>query len=381
MADKYKQCDVTIVGAGPAGAILAFELAQKGLRVLLLEKEILPRKKVCAGGITVRARTLLPFDIDEIVENVIYGVRLSYHRVIEKVRKYDQPLAYMVRREKFDQLLVTQACKAGALLEDGVEVQRVEPAGNHVIVKTSLNTFSTSILVGADGANSAVVRSLGWRKGFNYGLGVNGDITVDGDRLNEWNGLIGLDWGIPGGYAWIFPKQDCLAVGAGSSFRVARILKPYTMNMVNEFDLGKLKSGVIRGHLMPLRRAKTPLCYQRIILVGDAAGVIDPLTGEGIFYGLQSSYLAAAAILKFTQGQTLDLQEYNKSIDTDLMPELKIARTIQKLNSITPRIFYRYLKENDRFWRAFCRMLRGERTYQSLKRSLPAPLRLLFSLL
>jgi flavin-dependent dehydrogenase len=81
------------------------------------------------------------------------------------------------------------------------------------------------VLVGPDGANSAVVRSLGLRSGFDYGLGINGDIPVNGNKLKEWEGLLGLDWGISGGYAWVFPKKGYLAVGAGSSYRAARSLK------------------------------------------------------------------------------------------------------------------------------------------------------------
>ena len=258
MPGKYERFDVTIVGAGPSGAVMAYELARQGLQVLLLEKEKLPRRKVCAGGITVRAGLLLPFDISELIENVIFGVRLSYHLVPQKVRIYDKPLAYMIKRETFDHFLVNHACNAGAVLEDGTEVQGVQVDENSVVVKTTRTSFKTPLLVGADGANSVVVRSLGLKSGFEYGLGINCNVPVNDVILRDWEGLIGLDWGIPGGYAWVFPKQDCLSVGAGSTYRVARDLKPYTLRLVRAYDLGLVEKYMVRGHRMPLRKAKTP---------------------------------------------------------------------------------------------------------------------------
>jgi geranylgeranyl reductase family protein len=378
--EKYHQFDVTIAGAGPSGSVLAYELAKQGVKVLLLEKHKLPRRKVCAGGITVRAASLLPLDISSVVEDTIYGARLSYNRIPKRVRRYDKPLAYMVMREKFDYLLTKRACEAGATLEDEHEIRDFEINKGNVLVKTNFETFSTPVLVGADGANSMVVQSLGLKQGYEYGLGINCHVKVNPGKLAEWDGLIGLDYGISGGYAWVFPKQDCLSIGAGGAFTVAKKLKPYVFELIKAYDLSDHNDQPVLGHLMPIRKATAPLVQQRVLLVGDAAGLIDPLTGEGIYYALKSSYLAAPTILRFLDGKTSDLSEYEQAVNRELAPELKIARTVQKMNSATPRIFFKYLTDNDRFWRAFCRMLRGERTYSSLKKSLSPPLRWLFEI-
>lgn len=370
--------DVTIAGAGPAGSVLAYELARKGIKVLLLEKDRLPRPKVCAGGITVRATSLLPFNFSEIVENVIQNVRLSFHTRPEKLLTYDKPLAYMVMRSNFDYMLASNARSAGAVLRDEDALQNIQLNKDNVIVQTSQDTFSTRILVGADGANSAVVRSLGIRDRFEFGVGLNGHIPVDGDTWSQWNGIFGLDYGIPGGYAWIFPKWQCLAVGAGGSFREAKRLRSYTLRLVQAYGLGNIDAKDISGHLMPMKKSSTSLTYGRVLLVGDAAGVIDPLTGEGIYYGLKTSYLAADAILKFLERKAENLKGYDEAVSRDITPELKAARTIQKLNSATPRIFFHCLRDDPRFWRAFCCLLRGERTYVGLKARLIAPLRLVF---
>jgi geranylgeranyl reductase family protein len=378
---EYSRFDVTIVGAGPSGAVLAYLLAQHGIKVLLLEKARLPRKKICAGGITVRASSLLPFDFQESVERVIYGVRLSYRLVPQRVRTYDQPLAYMVMRDKFDSLLAAGAQAAGVILEDGIEVREIKDRKDHVWVNTASGSFTTPVLVGADGANSVVVRSLGLRSGFEYGLGFNSHIEVKPDRLSQWDGLIGLDWGIKGGYAWVFPKKSQICVGAASSLKETKKLKPYALKLIQAYDLGNPAEQKIQGHLIPVRKAKTPLGCSRVILLGDAAGMVDPLTGEGIYYALKSAHLAAEAISEFIRGKTTDLSGYQQSIDNEIMPEVKIAHSIQKINSVTPRLFFYYLKNNDRFWRAFCRMLRGEKNYASLRKSLSPPLRYLFDLI
>ena len=377
------KCDVTIVGAGPAGSVLAYELARQGVKVLLLEKARLPRTKVCAGGITVRANSILPFDVAKsgIVLNVIYGARLTYHMAYGKVKTYDKPLAYTVRREIFDNLLVSTACQAGVMLREGVEVKHIEIEKDRVKVTTSVDSFSTPVLVGADGANSIVVQSLKLRPGFEYGVGLNGDVAVDKETYARWDGLIGLDLGVPGGYSWVFPKNDCLSIGAGGSFRVAKGLRPYALKMMRKFDISHSDRHDIPGHLMPVRKATTPISFERVLLVGDAAGLIDPLSGEGIYYALRSAKMAAPVITRFLEGKTPDLREYEASVDLELMPEFKIARTVQKLNSAVPQIFFQCLRNNDRFWRAFCGMLRGEKTYAGLKKSIPQPLRVLFRVL
>lgn len=376
--NKNLQYDVTIVGACPAGSMLAYKLTKRGVKVLLLEKYKLPHCKICAGGITVRAASLLPLDITSVAEEVVYGARLSYNKVPKRVRTYDKPLIYMVMRDKFDYLLASKAGEAGAVLEDNTEVKNIEVGEYCVLVKTKSETISTPILVGADGANSVVVRSLGLEKGYEYGLGVNSNIEVKGDKLSEWEGLLGLDYGIVGGYSWVFPKSTCLSVGSGGSFRVARKLKSYTLDLIKAYNLGKTDDCDIRGHLMPVRKATAPLSRHRVLLVGDAAGLIDPLMGEGIYYALRSVDLAVPAIMGLLEGRTGDLLEYDEALNSEFASEFKIARNLRKMNSAVPHLFFQLLKDNDRFWRAFCRLLRGEKNYVSLKSSLSPPLQLLF---
>ncbi len=370
--------DVIIVGAGPAGSVLAYELAMKNVSVAVLEKRKLPRQKVCAGGITVRAAAILPPEIESVFERVIYGARLSYRHVPDRVRTYDKPIIYMVMRDKFDSLLASRAKEAGAVLVEDAEVKSVEINKETVRVKTEAGIFSSRILAGADGANGVVAQSLGLHKGFEYGVGINADVKVKPDELSRWENLIGLDYGIPGGYSWVFPKRSCLSIGSGGALKVARRLRPSVLGLMNCYGLTDVDISLIRGQLMPVRKGTAPISRDRVLLVGDAAGLIDPLTGEGIYYAVRSAHLALTAILRLLEGQTGDLAEYDESVNLEFAQEFKIARTLWRMNNLAPRLFFHWLKDSDRFWRAFCRLLRGERTYTSLKTRLSPPLQLLF---
>jgi flavin-dependent dehydrogenase len=230
---------------------LAYELATNGLKVLLLDKNPLPRDKVCAGGITVRAASLLKIDFHKLVENTIHGVRLSFKTTPKKVRFYDKPLAYMVTRDKFDYMLATRARDSGATLIDNLAVENITLSKESVTVQTNSGTFSTPVLVGADGANSSIVRSLGIKQGFEYGIGLNCHVPVSEDVYSKWDGLMGLDYGIAGGYGWIFPKHKHLSVGAGGPFRVGRILRSRTLGLIQNYGLGTVEVKSIQGHLMP----------------------------------------------------------------------------------------------------------------------------------
>lgn len=367
--------DVIIVGAGPAGATLAYELAKANIKVLLLEKAKLPRYKACAGGITVRTANLLAFDISSVIERVVYGARWSYKLDYKLTGFYERPIVYMVTRDKFDHLLTRRAQDAGAELLDNQKVVQLETRAGKVTVSTESHAFVTDVVVGADGANSVVARGLGLAKDFYYGVGLEAEVYVSKGDLSKWDSLMGLDLGtIPGGYGWLFPKEDRLSIGVTGHIRFNKKLRPYLKRLLESYNLENCQIKTFRGALMPVRKKGTPIVGDRGLLIGDAAGLIDAVTGEGIYCAVRSAQLAAAVIMKFLAGGLPDLQGYKKAIDDELMPELRVTRALAifiTLMSVgTPRLFFKLAPENEQVWRALCRIVRGEKTYVSVKQGL-----------
>lgn len=363
--------DVIIVGAGPAGATLGYELARKGIEVLVLEKEKLPRYKPCAGGITVKTANLLDFDIAPVAQHVVYGVRVTYKNNKEFTRRYDKPLIYTVMREEFDHLLVRRAQEAGAVVADGQRVCQVEETAGKVEVRTTGDLFSAQIVAGADGANSVVASNLGLSKGIEHGVGLAAEISVPGEGLVKWDSLMGLDLGnIRGGYGWIFPKKGHLSVGVGGPPGQAKKLKARYQKMLVRQKFESCEATRVRSHFLPVAKNGAAVQTGRGLLLGDAAGLLDPLTGEGIYYAIRSAQIAAPIIGQGFQGGTIDLSGYHDTMVREIMPELRASRALARIFTWFPGLYFNGIEGSDRLWRASCRLLRGEESYISLKKRL-----------
>lgn len=386
MAEKrISSYDVAVVGAGPAGAVAAAELAGAGAKVLLLEKDKLPRYKACAGGITYRAASILGFDINPLAERVIYGVRLSYKFGHRLTRTYGKPVIYTVSRENFDQLLVEKAQQAGAEFLDNMKVAAIEDVGNKMRLSINGQTFMADVVIGADGANSVVARGLGLDGGFYYGVGLEAEVYASEAEIDRWRDMVGLDFGvIPGGYCWLFPKEDHLSIGVGTPQSHAALLRPCLEKMIKSYNLSGSEIRIMRGARLPVRRHKAPIINGRGMLIGDAAGLTDAVTGEGIYYAVKSAQLAVPAALDYLGGKSDSLKPYQQAVDAEMMEELGVCRALERIciltNTHTPSLFFKCIVESERVWDAFCRIVRGEKTYSSLKRRL-GPFRFLFNLL
>jgi geranylgeranyl reductase family protein len=373
--------DVIIVGAGPAGATLACDLARNGLSVLMLDKEKLPRYKPCAGGITVKAANALGLDIAPVTRSVVRGVRVTYKASRSFTRWYDRPLVFTVMRDEFDHLLVRRAQEAGASLLDNEAVRRIDISSRAVRATTAGRTLEAQIIVGADGARSTVARDAGLMRGVNLGMGMEAETSVAGEKLVQWDSLMGLDLGhIRGGYGWVFPKKDHLSVGVGGPLRQVRRLRSGYHAVLKSYDLGGGSVSRLRSHYLPVRGKGMAIQSKRCLLLGDAAGLVDPLTGEGIYHAIRSAQIAAPVIRWCLQSNSPDLRDYQDDVDREIMPELTAARGLARLFTWFPGLCYSLVEAHDRLWRACCRLLRGEETYVSIKQRL-FPFEGLFDLL
>jgi len=360
--------DVIVVGAGPAGATLAYDLAKRGIGVLLLEKEKLPRYKCCTGGVTSKAAKLLDFDISEVVEDVIYEVSFTFNLGSPYLVQHSQPLMYTVMRDVFDYFLVQRAQQMGAIFMDGQKVTRVQVSADWVEISTADNIFRSRLVVGADGAYSVVARELGMGRSMEYIAGIESEIVVPEKELAKWKSRAQMDLGcIPGGYAWVFPKRNHLSVGVGCLASKARHLDRHHQKFLNSLSIGSYTIARSSSHLLPTCTKGKLVWQDKALLLGDAAGFADPLTGEGIYNAIQSAQLAAPVIENSLLMGKVGLQDYQQIVEKKIMSELRIARTLSKKIFRFPRLAFGIFNRSDEAWKAICSLMLGEIDYAAIK--------------
>jgi len=360
--------DVIVVGAGPAGATLAYELAKRGIGVLVLEKEKLPRYKCCAGGVTSKAAKLLDFDISEVAEDVIYEVSFTFDLGSPYLRQHSQPLIYTVMRDVFDHFLVKRAQQLGAVLMDDQKVTQIQVSADWVEISTADNIFRSRLVVGADGAYSVVARELGVGRSIEYVAGIESEIVVPEGELAKWKSRVQMDLGcIPGGYAWVFPKRNHLSVGVGCLTSKARHLNRHHQKFLNSLSIGNYTIARSSSHLIPTCTRGRLVWQDKALLLGDAAGFADPLTGEGIYNAIQSAQLAAPVIENSLLKREVGLEDYQETVEQKIMSELRIARTLSKIFIRFPHLAFRMLKQGDGVWRTGCSLMLGEINYAAIK--------------
>ena len=360
--------DVIVVGAGPAGATLAYELGKRGIGVLVLEKEKLPRYKCCAGGVTSKAAKLLDFDISEVVEDVIYELSFNFKLGRPYLGQHSQPLIYTVMRDVFDHFLVKRAQQLGAVLIDGQKVTQIQVSADWVEISTTDNIFRSRLVVGADGAYSVVARELGMVRSMEYATGIESEIVVPEEEMAKWKSRVQIDLGcIPGGYAWVFPKRNHLSVGAGCLASKARHLNRHHQKFLNSLGIGSYTIARSSSHLIPMCTKGRFVWQDKALLLGDAAGFTDPLTGEGIYNAIQSAQLAAPVIENSLVRGKVGLQDYQQIVEWKIMSELRIARTLSKNFVRFPRLAFGVFNQSEEVWRAVSNLMLGEINYAAIK--------------
>lgn len=359
--------DVIVVGAGPAGSTAARECAVKGLSVLMLDKAEFPRDKPCGGGVTIRAAELLPFDLGSVVERKPNGMHLSLHRSRGFSRYADHDLVYMTQRRRFDTLLVDQAIESGVTLRQRTAIRSLDRHSSHVVVHTDEGSFEGAVIVGADGANGVTAKMAGIPLDIVQGIALEGNITPQDAFPSEWENKFGLDVGnLPGGYGWLFPKGDHLNIGLGAwKYYGPNLRKDLTL-LTQYYGFNPDELWGLRGHHLPVRTPSSPLLDGNVLLVGDAAGLLDPLSGEGIYSAIWSGLTAANHIGKYFAGEVDNLDGYQQEVERELIPDLTISRQFHDMFHLSPRFFFSIEKMTSMMWDLTCRVLVGEQTYANV---------------
>ena len=386
--------DVIIAGAGPAGSLAAYELAVRGIPVLILEKSSFPRYKVCGAGLTYKILDEIPFDISFVLETQINTIIFSTGFGERFSRTSAEPMMFCTNRDKFDDYLLRKAVDAGARVIHGEKVMEVTQNQACVIVVTRTGSFRSKLLIGADGASSAVARSAGLRDHILPGMAWEAEVSADPETVKAFSQTVFLDWGsFPGGYGWVFPKGDHFSIGVGGPASLAKWMMPYYQKLLeylscgasdlqgapkseirnpnrSEAELGGAKSEIrildtmsLKSWPIPVRVKKSRFHCGRILVAGDAAGLTDPMTGEGIYYAVRSGKIAARCCDEYLKSKSPSLESYTKTVNDELMNELLEANRIKFLFNTVPGKIHRFVRDSERAWRAFGKILRGERCY------------------
>ena len=300
--------DAIVVGAGPAGAATAMRLARGGAHVLLADRARFPRDKPCGGGLTGRAVRELPVDVTPVVEDVVHAfeVRLGYRKRFE--RRSDAPLVLMTRRRRLDAFLAEQAAAAGAVFRDGVTVEGLAVGPDGASLRVGGTPVEARVVVGADGVNGRIARAAGLGGGILYGIALEGNGPLQDGQAGRATIELGV---VPGGYGWVFPKEGHANYGVGGWAAEGPRLRAHLRRLCAEHGVDDAKLTDLHGRRLPIRRTASA-ARGPVLLVGDAAGLVDPLSGDGIYEALVSARLAAEAILT---GRT---SEYEAALQAEL---------------------------------------------------------------
>lgn len=364
--------DVIVVGAGPAGAYTSYNLATVGLDVLLLEKEELPRYKSCGGAVSLKVTEVLEdIDLSNVIEDKVTKVIFSHNFKKPVEIDFFKPFTYMVMRDEFDNFLVKKARQAGVKVIDNNQVVDLIKSKNEIQVQTKEKKFIAQFVVGADGIKSIVAQKLGLMADLEYGVGFEKELKVSRQKLKAQKGIIHLDYGVvSNGYGWVFPKSDHLSVGVGT-YRQGLSLKSKLRKYLDHEELTKCEELKAKGHLLPIGGKKRDLNTKQGLLVGDAAGLVDPLSGEGIFYALKSADLASEVIAKAFQ-RKISLNKYTQTVNEEILPELKRAKLIAKIFFPFTGLFHKLFDKKAWLLKKLVTVIYGGESYSDLYSSLQA---------
>jgi geranylgeranyl reductase family protein len=349
--------DAIVVGAGPAGSATAIRLADAGASVLLADKATFPRDKPCGGGLTARAFRQCPVDPTPVVEEDVDLVELRFRYADTVVRHAREPVIRMTQRRRLDAFLVDAARASHVDVREGVKVE-IDPTGETVTVGGE--TVGTRVIVGADGANGGTAKAVGLGGAIVHGVAYEGNVpygTVSRERYARRAVVELAD--IPGGYGWVFAKGDHVNVGVGAWQSEGPRIREHLRRVCVAHGIDEEALEHLRGHRLPLRRPGTKVASARALLVGDAAGLIDPVSGDGMYECFVSARLATAAILDVLDGRSSTLEPYTAGLDLALAPLHRASWKLKQALDRWPRASWRVARTR-LLWRSVEKLLLGE---------------------
>jgi geranylgeranyl reductase family protein len=356
--------DVIVVGAGPAGSTAARVAAEAGARVLLIDRARFPRYKTCGGGITGRSLAAMPDAALATFEADITEFGLSRRGRDRVMLHADTPFLGMVQRERFDQALVDAAVSAGAEFRDATRMRGLEEGDDAIHLRVDDGELLAHVVVGADGSSGRTSGYVGVEfAGSDLGLEVEVE-AVD----HEWASTALFDWGADrGAYGWLFPKHDSLTIGVIQRTGLPDATRAYLELWLRQLGLSGANRLRESGHLTRWRSRRSPLRRGPVLVAGEAAGLLEPWTREGISFALRSGAMAGAAAASAaasarggdTAARDHALEGYVRAVERDLAPDLVAGAAMLRWLEVAPGALHRVLAHTARGRRLFVALCRG----------------------
>ncbi len=381
---QKKDYDVIVAGLGPAGANAAYHLGCAGMRTLAIEKKTMPRHKTCAGGIPAKVVDLLDFDFSASIEQEIKGAVVSFRQIKSVEMPREDNLGYVVNRSVFDHLLALRAGRAGVTISEGESVRTISEQGRIIEVRTNRDVYRCRALIGADGAQGVTTRILGC-SARPASIGLEVYVPYEHDLIRSHISQLGFYFGyLPDGYGWIFPRREDASIGIGIPMKYARRARSLLSDFLGSLGLPSNLAAGAKGHALPLYSplVRRPFCRRNILLAGDAASFVDPVTGEGIYWALKSGEEAARAISETLPMGKQAASVYTAALARHILPELRAAWKVSLPLYTFPQASFNLFQSNKRIREMQFQVIAGRLSYLELLAQIPRiPLIIIKSLL
>ena len=359
--------DVVVIGAGPGGSAAAYILADAGLRVALIDRARFPRDKLCGGWLSQRSqktyRSIFKNGWEHCYELTSPDISFYYKdQKIRELRRYRSH--YFTRRSRFDTHLAKMSQDKGALFLDGTGVERLNPDSGRVRLANG-DEIRGDFIIGADGVSSAVARTLGLSiRKKHLAVGLEMEVPRKGRLKNLESPQIHFGV-VRWGYGWVIPKSDTLTIGIAGLARANRNFKDGLFEFLKQ-TYGKIPDVGWRGHPIPYGNFLTKPGKGNCLLIGDAAGLVDPVTGEGISFAMQSGRFAAQAILEADRmGNPAKAIGFYQTGYDEMARLFSQARKMRYLvfPAVSEKLFVKALLRSESVVRKFVDLMAGEIGY------------------
>lgn len=381
--EKY---DVLIIGAGPAGSFLAHKLKNKDIKVLILEKKKFPRYKTCAGGLSKKAYDILSSEfnnINSIVEKTVKNgmyVRDNKYTLVNTGKE----LIYMTYRSVLDNFLIKAAVDNKTIFfKDNINIKKINLTNDTVTFLEGKKEIIVSydMLIGAWGNNIHLNKLVNLYPFdyFNLSSSWEGPVGSKFKDFEEKYSLNQIMKKYPSFVCYIFPKKELITAGIFTSkYPFPHVWKDLWLDFLNFWNLdNKIKPNY---SVIPIRNFNKPISRDNIILLGDAAGLADPFTGEGIYYALISAMIASKNIEKYFKLKKFKLDEnFERDINLKLFNVLRWAGYFRYVFNKSPNFSFWFGSETP--WGNYVvkSLITGEIKYNEIQKILKYPFRRIFN--